>query len=131
MASFAVTVGDPSGLWRLPKETLSDAGASEWSKAIVVDMQASEGRSGVKGRLRSGNRQDIKRRAICAFRSAAVIVNQKAPSDAEAYKAWPTRIASNVAEASKKEGGYLGFGGVDVSEAEKAMETVAALGTRA
>jgi hypothetical protein len=46
-------------------------------------------------------------------------VDLKAPSDAAAYKSWLVEIASDVAEASK-EGGFLGFGGVAVSDAEKA-----------
>jgi hypothetical protein len=146
MAGFAVTAADPSGLWGLLKETFasgralmeakSDAGASELSKAIVLAMETSEGRSAaqeyVKGRLQGAKREEIKQRAIDALRSAAAVVDQKAPSDAAGYKAWLTRIANNVAEAAK-EGGFLGFGGVDVSDAEKATlaEIAAALGTRA
>ena len=145
MAGFAVTAADPSGLWGLLKETFasgralmeakSNAGASELSKAIVGDMETSEGRSAgqdyVKGRLQGAKREEIKQRAIDALRSAAAVVDQKAPSDAAAYKAWLMGIANNVAEASK-EGGFLGFGGVDVSDAEKATlaEIAAALGTR-
>ena len=146
MAGFAVTAADPSGLWGLLKETFasgrtlmeakSNASASELSKAIVSDMETSEGRSmaqaHVKGRLQGAKREEIKQRAIDALRSAAAVVDQKAPSDAAAYKAWLLQIANNVAEASK-EGGFLGFGGVDVSDAEKATlsEIAAALGTRA
>ena len=145
MAGFAVTATDPSGLWGLLKETFasgralievkSNPNASELSKAVVSDMENSEGRSAaqefVKGRLRGAKRDEIKQRAIDALRSAAAIVDQKAPSDTAAYKAWLLLIAKNVAEASK-EGGFLGFGGVAVSEAEKATlaEIAAALGTR-
>ena len=146
MAGFAVTAADPSGLWGLLKETFasgralmeakSDAGASELSKAILLAMETSESRSAaqeyVKGRLQGAKREEIKQRAIEALRSAAAVVDKKAPSDAAAYKAWLTRIANNVAEAAK-EGGFLGFGGVDVSDAEKATlaEIAAALGTQA
>jgi len=65
------------------------------------------------------------------LRSAAAIIDQKAPADAAAYKAWLLHIASNVAEASK-EGVFLGFGGVAVSAAEKATlsEIATALETR-
>ena len=146
MAGFAVTAADPSGLWGLFKETIASgrtlmdakgsATASELSKAIVSDMETSEGRSAaqsyVKGHLQGAKREEIKQRAIQALRSAAVIVDQKATSDTAAYKAWLLQIANSVAEASK-EGGFLGFGGVDVSDAEKATlsEIAAALGTRA
>jgi hypothetical protein len=43
----------------------------------------------------------------------------KAPEDAPAFKAWLQAIAQRVAEAAK-EGGFMGFGGVRVSDAEKA-----------
>ncbi|HET6927386.1 MAG TPA: hypothetical protein VFI48_11100 [Hyphomicrobiaceae bacterium] len=145
MAGFAVTAADPSGLWGLLKETFasgralmeakSSPNASELSKAVVSDMEGSEGRSAaqefVKGRLRGAKHDEIKQRAIDSLRSAAAIVDQKAPSEAAAYKAWLLLIAKNVAEASK-EGGFLGFGGVAVSAAEKATlaEIAAALGTR-
>jgi pimeloyl-ACP methyl ester carboxylesterase len=46
------------------------------------------------------------------------------------YKAWLLQVADNVAEASK-EGGFLGFGGVDVSDAEKAARTGSLLGVAA
>ena len=146
MAGFAITAADPSGLWGLLKETFAsgralieaktDASASELSRAIVADMETSEGRSAaqdyVKGRLHGAKREEIKQRAIDALRSAAATVEQKAPADAAAYKAWLLHIAQNVAEASK-EGGFLGFGGVAVSDAEKATlsEIGAALGIRA
>ena len=64
--------------------------------------------------------------------SPTAIVDQKAPSDAAAYKDWLLQIANSVAEASK-EGGFLGFGGVHVSDAEKATlsEIAATLGRTA
>jgi hypothetical protein len=145
MAGFAVTAADPSGLWGLLKESFasgralmeakSSPNASELSLAIVSDMETSEGRSAaqdyVKERLKGAKRDEIKQRAIDALRSAAAIVDQKATSDAAVYKAWLLQIANSVAEASR-EGGFLGFGGVDVSEAEKATlsEIAAAVATR-
>jgi hypothetical protein len=53
------------------------------------------------------------------LKQAAAIVDAKAHSDASAFKSWLRHIAQAVAEAST-EGGFLGFGGVPVSEAEKA-----------
>lgn len=86
----------------------SSASSSALSKAIVANIETSEGRSAaqdyVKTRLSGAKREDIKQRAIDALRSAAMIVDQKAPSDAAAYKAWLVQIANNVAEASKEGG---------------------------
>ena len=85
----------------------------------------------MKSRLQGAKREEIKQRAIDALRSAAAIVGQKTPNEAAAYKSWLLQIANSVAEASK-EGGFLGFGGVAVSDAEKATlsEIASALGTR-
>jgi len=56
---------------------------------------------------------------VRGMRHAASIVDAKAPLDAQAYKDWLLHVSEKVAEASK-EGGFLGFGGVAVSDAEKA-----------
>jgi hypothetical protein len=50
----------------------------------------------------------------------------KAPSaEADGFKRWIVGVGKNVAEASN-EGGFLGFGGTKVSEAEKqALQAIA------
>jgi hypothetical protein len=53
------------------------------------------------------------------LKQAAGIVSANAPGDAAAFKAWLQHISQAVAEAAT-EGGFLGFGGVRVSDAEKA-----------
>jgi hypothetical protein len=133
MAGFAVTAADPSGLWGLLKETFasgralleakSSTSGNELMKAIVSDLESAEGRTAgrdyVKSRMEGAKREEVKTRAIEAVRQAASIVDAKAPADAQAYKDWLLHVSENVAEASK-EGGFLGFGGVAVSDAEKA-----------
>ena len=47
------------------------------------------------------------------------MVDAKAPDDAAAFKAWLRQISQHVAEAAP-EGGFLGIGGVQVSDKEKA-----------
>lgn len=145
MAGFAITAADPSGLWGLLKETFasgralleakSSTTANELIKAIVSDFESAEGRTAgrdyVKTRMEGAKSEEIKARAIEAVRQAAAVVEAKAPTDAAAYKEWLLHISRHVAEASR-EGGFLGFGGVTVSEAEKATlsEVQAALGAR-
>jgi hypothetical protein len=58
-------------------------------------------------------------RAVEALRQISALIETKAPEDAPAFKVWLRQISQRVAEAAK-EGGFLGFGGVPVSEAEKA-----------
>jgi len=53
------------------------------------------------------------------LRQVAALLDAKAPADAAAFKTWLRHVSQTVAE-SATEGGFLGFGGVKVSEAEKA-----------
>jgi hypothetical protein len=62
---------------------------------------------------------DAVQRSLDSLREVSAILAAKAPSDAPAFKAGLTDISRKVAEASS-EGGFLGIGGVQVSEAEKA-----------
>jgi len=132
MAGLAVTAAEPSGLWGLLKESLSSgwalleartSGPNELIKALATDFGTSEGRTaardGVQARLSGSKPAEIRDKAIAALREAAAIVDAKAPAEAGAFKDWLKQIAQKTAEAST-EGGFLGFGGVQVSEAEKA-----------
>jgi hypothetical protein len=65
---------------------------------------------------------EIKAKCIETLRQAGAVVDARAPGDAAAFKGWLRQISQHVAEASK-EGGFLGIGGVPVSEAEKATLT--------
>jgi hypothetical protein len=58
------------------------------------------------------------------LKRAVALIDAKAPAGAAAFKQWLSHIAPRVADAGA-EGGFLGFGGVQVSEKEKA--TLAAL----
>jgi hypothetical protein len=143
MAGMAVSAAEPSGLFGMLKESFatgkllvqakSDAGASELVKAVAADYETSEGRKaaseGLRAKLGGGQPSDIKTNALDGLRQTAALVAAKAPEDAAAFKAWLAQISQNVAEAAS-EGGFLGFGGVKVSDAEKATlgEIASALG---
>jgi hypothetical protein len=145
LAGMAVTLAEPSGLWGTMKEGMAsgyavleakrDAGASELAKALVADMETSEGRSaaqdGLKAQLTGKSPAKIKQQAIANLTRVGQILDAKAPADAPAFKAWLRHVAEKVAEAST-EGGFLGFGGVRVTDAEKASiaEVAQALGAR-
>src|SRR3954462_10359104 len=132
MAGLAITAAEPSGLWGLLKESLSSgwalleaktSGPNELIKAIATDFGTSEGRTaardGVQARLSGSKPSEIRDKAMGSLREAAAIVDAKAPGEAPAFKDWLKQVAQKTAEAST-EGGFLGFGGVQVSEAEKA-----------
>lgn len=57
--------------------------------------------------------------ALDQVRQVAALVDQKAPvQEAQEFKQWLASIGQKVAEAAK-EGGFLGFGGVQITEEEK------------
>jgi hypothetical protein len=131
MSGIAVTAADPNGLWGTLKESFASArtmasgkaGANDLIKALVSDFETSAGRGiareGLREQLKGSKPAEIKEKSVEALRQAAALLDAKAPQEAAAVKAWLRQISHNVAEASK-EGGFLGFGGVAVSEAEKA-----------
>jgi hypothetical protein len=84
-----------------------------------ADQGRGAARDGLQGRLRGSKPGEAKDKAIAGLRQVAALLDAKAPGDAAAYKSWLQSISQHVAEAAK-EGGFLGFGGVQVSDAEKA-----------
>ena len=132
-ASIAITAAEPSGLWGLLKESFAggtelakakiDPGTDGLIKAVVNDFGTTEGRSvtrdGLKDKLKGIKPAEMKDKCVETLRQAAALVDAKAPGDAAAFKGWLRQISQHVAEAAK-EGGFLGIGGVQVSEAEKA-----------
>jgi len=133
LASMAVTAADPSGLIGLVQEGFaasralaeakSAAGGNALIKAVAADFETKEGREaardGLKARFAGSPAAELKPKAISALREVASLLDARAPEDARAFKSWLEDLARRVAEAAK-EGGFLGFGGVQVSEAEQA-----------
>ena len=133
LASVAVSAAEPSGLWGMLKESFAvggalakaktDASTNELIKAVVGDFDTSEGRGaardGLQARLTGSKAPEVKDKAIRALGQVGTLLEAKAPADAAAFKTWLQSIGEHVAEAAN-EGGFLGFGGVPVSDAEKA-----------
>jgi hypothetical protein len=134
LAGIAVTAADQGGLWGMMKEGIASTGAllesrqdpnaNSLVKSVVADFETSEGRTAaredIKGVL-SGAKStaDIQSKAISALTQVAKLLDTKAPDDAPAFKTWLQGIGERTANAAS-EGGFLGFGGVTVSDAEKA-----------
>ena len=134
MAGVAVTAASPSGPIGIVKELfaagrmLADVklkgSGNELIAAIVADLQTAEGRSmgkeGLEAEFKGAKPADIRTRAIEAVQRAARLVDAKgSPEEAAEFKEWLRAISQKVAEAAK-EGGFLGFGGVQVSAEEQA-----------
>ena len=135
-AGLAVTAAEPHGLWGLLQESFAsgkmlakakmDTGSNPLIKAVVDDFATSEGRStsrdGLKEQLTGKKAAEVKTACIEILRKVDGILSAKAPGDAAAFKNWLRQISQSVAEAST-EGGFLGIGGVAVSDAERATLT--------
>jgi len=133
LAGMAVSAAEPSGLWGALKEAIasgsalaaakSDDDTNELIKIVVADFETSEARSSIQDALRKNfadaKPADVVQRSLSTLGEVSRLLDTKAPQDAAPFKAWLRGISQNVAEAAK-EGGFLGFGGVRVSDAEKA-----------
>jgi hypothetical protein len=133
LAGMAITLADPSGIFGTLKEGFTGANAllaarkndqaNAIVKAIVADFDTPEGRTaardGIRADLTGKTAAELKVQALENLRKVSSIVGAKAPSDAPAFREWIKSVAVHAAEASS-EGGFLGFGGVRVSDAEKA-----------
>lgn len=133
MAGAAVTLADPSGLIGLTKEGLAsgsalvaaktDPNANALIKSVVSDFETSEGRAAARGMIQSklAGKQASEMKGIIleALAQSAALLDTKAPDDAAGFKVWLAQIGERVANAAS-EGGFMGFGGVKVSDAEKA-----------
>ena len=133
LAGMAVTLADPSGLIGMTKEGLAsgsalvaakaDPHANDLIKSVASDFETSEGRAAargmIQGELVGKKASEMKQIILQALAQSATLLDTNSPDDAAGFKAWLLQISERVANASS-EGGFLGFGGVRVSDAEKA-----------
>jgi hypothetical protein len=128
---MAISISDPGGPIELVKETAATlktvAGAAEQGdRGELVTALATEVAAETKAR--KNPLSDFKARGALAgqeileeLTAANGIVSAKAsPEEAEAYRAWLKDAAQEAANAAK-EGGFLGFHAVRVSEGEQRM----------
>lgn len=134
LVSGGTSAAEPSGIFSSIKEaTAGAAGVAEAFKAntaleLFSSLAADRSIPGMpdpKTLLGEGTREqqmaNFKSNVLTRVKSAVELVATKAsPAEADAYKAMLVGVAQKAAEASK-EGGFLGFGGVRVSDAEHAF----------
>lgn len=133
LAGIAVTAADPGGLWGALRESIAAAGALREAKGsgeaaglvdeIVSAYETAEGREMARGVLKDqaqGKKPaEIVDAALAELAAISSLVSTHAPQAAPGFRAWINEVAQKVAEAGT-EGGFLGFGGVKVSDAERA-----------
>ncbi|WP_127078906.1 hypothetical protein [Rhodomicrobium lacus] len=133
LSGLAVTAAEPNGIIGLVKESFAASqaliegrrGPNELIRSIVEDFETSQGRTDAREALKArlGANVDasvLKAKSIETLREVAAILEAKAPQDAPAVKEWLYHISQKVADAASEGGNFLGFGGVKVSDAEKA-----------
>jgi hypothetical protein len=146
LSGMAVTAADPSGLLGVLKESMatgrslmaakSDPQSNDLVRAVASEFETSAGRQAARERLQSTLRgakaADVKAKSIAALHDVAALIDTKAAGDARGFKTWLHHIAEGAAEAASEDG-FMGFGGVQVSDAEKATlgELSSALGIEA
>ena len=122
---------EPSGILGVLKESFAagrgliegKGDPDELVKAIEADFETSEGRTfakdGFREKLAGAKAAELKAKCLDTLKQATALLEAKTPQDAEAVKKWFYHISDKVAQADA-EGGFLGFGGTQVTDAEKA-----------
>ena len=131
IAGMAISLSDPGGPIELVKETAAtlktvtgaaaDADRGEFVTAVAAEVAAD-------AKARKNPLSDFKAKGALAGQeileelgAANALVSAKAsPEDADRYRAWLEDAAQEAANAAK-EGGFLGFHAVRVSEGEQRM----------
>ena len=129
MAGLAVVAASPSGPFGVVKEMFAvgkmlaevktQGSSNDLIKALVADLETTREQS-APADLQGKKPDQVRSYAIESCRQAGVLVGKKAkPEEAQGFQQWLVSVAQKVSEAAK-EGGFLGFGGTQVSEQEAA-----------
>jgi hypothetical protein len=104
-------------------EATQNADTNPLVKAVAEAFTNGDARTSARGHVQTVFQGTevarLKERAVEELQAIASIVDTKAPEDAAAFKTWLKYIAQKAAEAAT-EGGFIGFGGVAVSDREEA-----------
>ena len=139
MVGLVVILTGQSGPFQMVKEmfavskAIADAGKESASNELISALVAAT-KSVKPEEMQPAPKfdtiEEARAYALDQVRQVAALVDQKAPAqEAQEFKQWLASIGQKVAEAAK-EGGFLGLGGVQITEEEKTAvnELAAALG---
>lgn len=130
MAGLAVVAASPSGPFGVVKEMFAvgkmlgevktQGSSNDLIKALVADIEAGARDLNAPAELKGKTPDQVKSYSIESCRQVAALIEKKTKADeAQGFKQWLISVSQKVAEAAK-EGGFLGFGGTQVSEQEAA-----------
>ena len=128
VAGMAISLADPGGPIEATKETLASMRSStnppsreQLLTEVALEVQAmSQQRQNPLSGYRPG-KDEPGRQVLEELQAVEELVTAKAtPEEAAAFGRWLVAAAQAAADAAK-EGGFLGFGGEQVSERERSM----------
>jgi hypothetical protein len=128
VAGLAITLADPGGPIEISKEGMASMRAAtlpptqeELLAAVALDVQGMLQR---KENPVAGFKPDASTAAQAILaeltQATALVAATATPEETDAYRAWLVAAAQAAADAAK-EGGFMGFGAIQVSEGEAAM----------
>jgi hypothetical protein len=129
VAGMAITIADPGGPIEISKEMMATLRAAivppsqeELLAAVALDLQTmmNEKQNPAKN-FKPTSAATAGTEILDELRAVIAIVAEKAtPEEAQAFRGWLVAAAQAAADAAK-EGGFMGFGAVQVSEGEQTM----------
>lgn len=118
--SLMGSIGESMSIAKTIAASLQQAAGNELLTAMLADFQDKEAAKLAKPEFETKDPAQLKQVIADRLHGAVALLNQKATSEeAQGIKQWLYQVALNAAMATK-EGGFLGFGAVRVSDAEKA-----------
>ena len=129
VAGMAITIADPGGPIEISKEMMATLRAAtvppsqeELLAAVALDIQALvQQKQNPARNFKPTSAATAGTEILDELRAVDAIVAEKAtPEETQAFRGWLVVAAQAAADAAK-EGGFMGFGAVQVSEGEQTM----------
>jgi hypothetical protein len=131
LAGLAITLSDPGGAIEALKESSAalntvleaarEASFGQFVESVAADVAAMAQRRENPLAGFTPDRRRARDEILDELRAVhALLIEKAAPEDVDDFREW-IRIASQRAALAAKEGGFLGFGGEQVSEREQTM----------
>ena len=129
VAGMAITIADPGGPIEISKEGMATIRAAsvppsqeELLAAVALDIQAMmQQKQNPAKDFKPTSAPTAGTEILDELRAVDAIVAAKAtPEETQAFRGWLITTAQAAADAAK-EGGFMGFGAVQVGEGEQAM----------
>ena len=129
VSGMAISLADPGGPFEVGKETMATLRSAtnppsreQLLTEVALELQAlTQDRKNPLADFKPDNGSPPGPQVLDEVRAVAAIVDAKAePEEAAAFRQWLLATAQAAADAAK-EGGFMGFGAVQVSEREQAM----------